>query len=227
MPDNNTNMVSRNDIEVPLVEGKVSKGREQYSYYFPQVEGMENIVKFLGADDALKLLSLAIKDIGRVIHKTIVGNDDKIVPGSAAYVELFQSQLDDWDSTADNKSDLLQELEKTTEIGKAIAMQGMAKGLEKVKVEYVSVHTKESISFEHEIEQQPGQNAMVSAQMALLEALKQSDNLRSRINAIVRKPRTKKATTVATAETTGATAASEVASPTPLVETTAEAVPAS
>lgn len=193
--EENKNTVSRNDISVPLVEGRVLKGSDKYVYYFPDVP-QDKLVAFLGEDDAYKLLSQAAKEIGRTIHKKLVGDNESLVPGSPTYLELFQAELDNWDATSDSKADMLVAIERVNETAAAVARYGLGQGKIQVPVDYRSVHTKEQISFIEEIPEVPGQNTQVAATHYLIALTTKSEELRNKINAIVRKPRTKKAAEV-------------------------------
>lgn len=188
--------VSRNDINAALVEAKVTKGSDKYIYLYPEVEG-DALVSFLGQEDVSRLLTQAVKDIGRTIHKEIVGENEGIALGSPAYVELFQTKLDNWDATSDNKSELTLALERLNEIGNAIVKDGLTKGLLKTRVQYKSIHSKEEIAFDYEIPQVAGQNGQVSAMTHLSDIVAEAESLRAKINNIVRKPRTKKVVEVA------------------------------
>lgn len=208
MPENTKPTVSRNDVIASLVEARVTKGSDKYVYLYPEVEG-DALVLFLGQDDVTKLLVQALKDIGRTIHKDIMGETEGIAVGSPAYVELFQAKLDNWDATSDNKSELTLQLERLNEIGNAIVKDGLTKGLLKTRVAYKSIHSKEEITFDYEIPQLAGQNGQVSAMTHLSDIVSEAENLRAKINAIVRKPRTKKVVEVAPATASDSETASE------------------
>lgn len=196
MPENTKPTVSRNDVIASLVEARVTKGSDKYVYLYPEVEG-DALVLFLGQDDVTKLLVQALKDIGRTIHKDIMGETEGITVGSPAYVELFQTKLDNWDATSDNKSELTLQLERLNEIGNAIVKDGLTKGLLRTRVQYKSIHSKEDIAFDYEIPQIAGQNGQVSAMTHLSDIVAEAESLRAKINNIVRKPRTKKVVEVA------------------------------
>lgn len=177
-------VVNRNDVIIDLKKIDVPKGKTKGSSYFaPAFEiGDAEITPFLGQDDVNKLLLQATRNLGREIHKDIVGSNPEIVIGSDEYVEEYQNRLDGWEATAETKADLQLEEERLGQLGQQLAIQAMATGATRIVHSFTSAIEKgKTVDIDFDIPQLDGLSAKDSALEALKQIVTESNDIRRKI----------------------------------------------
>ena len=189
MPTDAKLIINRNDIIRPLSLVEVNKGKTKGSSYFsPAFElGDKDIVQFLGENDVNKLLLQSTRNLGREIHKDIIGSNPEIVIGSEEYLEEYQNRLDGWEADVETKTDLQLEEEYLAQLGQQMALQALMGGKLTVVHEYTSLIEKgKVVKIHHDIPVNPGETEKDAIMIAMKSIVDQSMELRAKIQAKTR-----------------------------------------